>query len=605
MAQGKGRSAASGPAGAKGRIPLGVPLALLFFTLLTWFSGWPRGLAPVVPTLALLVATAVRFGPTLVLSLRNGRWRPFPETALCLALAVAYRWPALLRPWGFVNKDGAFPAAIALHLLAGVRPAPVFTEGANYQGSLKGHIGALLALVTGSRDLSWLILLASVLLYLLFLGASMALARRIAGRGAALVTGLYLALSPKFLTTFSLNSVGQYVDVLALGGASLVLVAGLLDRDLADRTEKGPAPSKASARLRLSCFGIGYLLGAAFWQQPVALAYVGAALGALALRRALWRDPALLLVPLGLVLGALPVLVWNVQNGWGSGDILGRYPQELLAQAEVLPVLVARTATRAFPVLTGLSPGHPMAPWAGARALAAALLPLVTLAYLVTERRSVREALRGRSGAVLLPPLLAAVNLAIFWATASGSINKRPRYLLPLLAAFAVMLGVVAARGWARSRLATAAPLLAILALNATGSLPRLRESASIEAFWQGAVQALEQKGIRTGYSDFSVAAPITMFTAERITLSSRLGPTPAYYSERQDERVAREGPDAYILSRGDDPAAFAAALRDLGVTCRYEPRPFPTFWDCSRRVRLAEVIGFRGGALPDGVDEE
>ena len=173
---------------------------------------------------------------------------------------------------------------------------------------------------------------------------------RLAARSTyAVVAGLYLALSPKFLTTFSLNSVGQYMDVLALGGAALALLASVLDGDEADRTGVETGRPKANPRWRLSCFGIGYLLGAALWQQPVALAYLGAVLAALALRRATWREPAFLLLPLGLAVGVLPVLIWNAQNGWGSGDILGRHPQELLAQAEALPVLVARTATRAFP----------------------------------------------------------------------------------------------------------------------------------------------------------------------------------------------------------------------------------------------------------------
>ena len=361
----------------------------------------------------------------------SGGWRPFPETVLCLALAVAYRWPALLHPWGFVNKDGAFRAFIALHLLEGARPAPVFTEGANYQGSLKGHLAALLALLTGSRDLSWLILLASVLLYLVFLGASMALARRIAGRGAGLVAGLYLALSPKFLTTFSLNAVGP-IRGRAGPGRRFAPAPGLPPgrrrarprRDLArSRPARRPSACPASAS------GTSWAppSGSNRWRSPTrAPCFV-----ALALRRADLARAGRSLLPLGLVVGALPVLIWNLQNGWGSGDILGRDPQELLAQAEALPVLVARTATRAFPVLTGLSPGHPAAPWIGARAFAAVLLPLVTLAYLVTQRRSVREALRGRSGAPLLPPLLAAVNLALFWATASGSIHEAPALPAP------------------------------------------------------------------------------------------------------------------------------------------------------------------------------
>jgi hypothetical protein len=256
-------------------------------------------------------------------------------------------------------------------------------------------------------------------------------------------------------------------------------------------------------------------------------------------------------------------------------------------------------------VLTGLSPGHPAAPFAAARAFASILLPLVSALYVLTQWTRLREGVRGRPAAALLPLLLGLVNLALFWATAAGSINARPRYLLPLLAAFAIMLGVVAAWGWARAPFPTAALLLAILVLNAAGSLPRLNQSSAVEAFWRQVVQSLDEKGIRTGYSDFGVAAPVTMFTAERITLSALLGPTPAYHSDRQDERVARDGPDAYVLPRGDDPEAFAKALESLGVTCRFAPRPFPTFWSCSRRVRLDEVIGFRGEAKARMPSEE
>ena len=571
-------------------------LVLLVLSFSTWFAGRPAGLAPALPALAFLAVGLFRFAPALGAARRGGARRllPHPETLTCLALAVAYRFPALLHPWGWVNMDGAFGAFIAMHLLDGMHPAPVFTEGANYQGSLKGHLSALLALLTGSRDFSWLMVLSSVLLYLVFVAASMSLARRIHGRAAAAITGLYLALAPKFLTTFSLNCVGQYVDVLAIGGVALVVLAPLLE----DEALRG-----SSARLRY--LGLGLLLGAAFWQQPVALVYALATLAALLLRPVTFRDPWTLLVGAGFVVGALPVLLWNLQNGWGSSDILGRDPGELLAQAEALPTLVARTLGKAFPILAGLSPGHPSSGLPGIRALAAALLPLVGLVFVTLNLRDLRASFHGRPSVALLPVLLAATTLALFWATAAGSINKRPRYLLPALAAFAIMLGVTAAWAWSRSRLLTGAGLLAVLALNVSGTVPRLRDSAAIETFWKDVVRSLEEKGIRTGYSDFSVSAPVTMFTGERITLSARLGPTPAYHSEGQDLKVARDGPDAYVLPRNDDPAAFAAALRERGATCRYEPQPFPTFWDCSRRVRLDEVIGFRGDHVHEPSEEE
>ena len=574
----------------------GAGVLLVALILTSWFAGWPGGVGANGTSLVALAvlgaarATLARPSSAAVV----GALRPLPETAACLGVAVLYRLPALLHPWGFVNKDGAFGAFIAIHLLAGLRPAPVFTEGATYQGSLKGQLSALLALLTGSRDFAFLMLVTSVLLYLAFLVASMALVRRLSGRWGAAATGLYLALGPKFLTTFSLNCVGQYMDVLALGGMALTLVGSLLDAD------------RHGAEARFRYLAVGLLLGAAFWQQPVALAYLGTAATALALRpRGSRRDPWTLAAVLGFVIGALPVLLFNLANDWASSGLLGRDRAELRAQAEVLPSLVARTVRVAFPILAGLSPGHPWSGVPGLRFLAAALVPLVLLGYLWTKRRALTGGARGGRSAAALPVLLSLWTAALFWATAAGRINERPRYLLPLLAAAALELGVVLGAVQRRSSLAAAALAVPIVALNVAGTLPRLGESAAIEAYWRGVVRSLDEKGIRSGYSDFGIAAPVTMFTAERITLSARLGPTPAYYSELQERRVARAEQNAFILPKGDDPRAFAELLRVLGVRYRMVREPVVVFWELSRKVELWELAGFRAqGRLVPGEDE-
>jgi dolichyl-phosphate-mannose-protein mannosyltransferase len=541
-----------------------------------WFASgsWPAA----VVTAAALVAAAV-------LRLREGGpprpARPHLETTACLAIAVAYRFPALLHPWGWVNRDGAYGAFVALHLLQGVRPAPVFTEGANYQGTLKGHLAALVGLLTGSRDLSWLMVVASLALYLVFVAASMALARRLAGRAAGCAAGLYLALGPRFLTVFSVNCVGQYVDVLALGGVALALLARVLDED------------RHGAAARRAYLAVGALLGAAFWQQPVALCYVAAAAVALVLRRRTWQDRWTLLVPAGLVLGALPVLLWNAQHDWASADILGREPAELKAQADALPRQVRRAAQISFPILAGMSPGHPWADSAAASTLAMLVIPAALAAFLLLRGRAIVLDLRARgASASLLPPVLLAACLALFWAIASGRVYWRPRYLLPVVAATAVHLGVALAWLWARQRLTAAAALAALLALNVAGTLDRLRESAGIAGYYAQVVRSLREKGVRTGYADFSLSAPVTMFTAEEIVLSSRLGPTPAYESEAHRRRVERDGPDAYVLRPEDDADAFAATLRGLGVGFALDRKPVTVFHAFTRRVPLAEVVG-------------
>lgn len=557
---------------------------LLGLTLATWFGGVPAGLSAVWPLAGLLATLAFR---AWLAGIPKPRL-PAPETIGCVGLAFAYRVPALLHPWGWVNRDGAYGAFVAMHVLGGLRPAPPFTEGANYQGTLKAHLAALLSLLSGSHDFSLLMLAASLFLYLVFLVATMSLARRAGGRGAALGAGLWLALGGRFPTVFSLNCVGQYVDVLALGGVALAVLARLQDEGLHGAPARG------------HYLAIGLLLGVAFWQQPVALAYLLSALLALALRRHTWRDPFSLLVPLGLGLGLLPVLIWNLQNAWATRDVVGRDWSELRAQVDALGFLLQRTLGVSFPLLAGLSPDHPWGDVPGVRTAASALFPAALAAYLALRGR---EAVRGirslEPKPTCLAPLLLGFCLLAFWAVASGRVYYRPRYLLPVVAATAVHLGIALAWLWSRSRSLAVLALGALLALNTAGAVPRLLAGAKLGEDYARLVRGIEQRGIRTGYADFSISAPVTMITAERVVLSCRLGPTPAYESELHERRVAREGPDAFVLRGGDDYGRFADGLRALGVGFRLDLDPVPIFYRLSRRVRLEEVLPFVGETQP------
>jgi hypothetical protein len=88
----------------------------------------------------------------------------------------------------------------------------------------------------------------------------MSLARRLGGRAAAVASGLYLALGPKFLTVFSLNSVGQYVDVLARAGSR-------------SRWCRPSCRRKPLASHRLRALAVGLSSARRSVQQPVATCY--------------------------------------------------------------------------------------------------------------------------------------------------------------------------------------------------------------------------------------------------------------------------------------------------------------------------------------------
>jgi len=555
-------------------------VVLAAWTMTAWFAGWPSGIPAWVPFSLGLVAAIVRFG---VIE-RPRLPRPSVETLACVGVAVLFRLPALLHPWGWVNKEGAYGAFVTLRILEGTRPVTPFTEGANYQGTLKSHLAALLWVV--SHDLSWLMLAASLVLHLVFLVATMALARRIGGRWAALLAGLYLALSPRFLTVFTLNCVGQYADVLALGGAALALLAVVLDDD------------RHGAAARGHYLGIGLLVGAAFWQQPVAVSYIVTVAVLLALRARTWRDPWTLLVLAGGFVGTLPSLLWNVQNHWGSGAIMGGDPDALRGQIELLPRLLRRTFTIAYPILAGLSPDLPWADAPPLRIAAIALIPLSVVLYGWRYRRDLGRFLRGTPPSSWIPVLLLVVCTAIFLSFASGRVYWRPRYLLPVMAALAVQLACVLAWIAARSRTVAAVLLAGVLALNISGTWPRLQESAGLADYYERLVRSLEDKSIHTGYATFSLSAPVTMFTAERIVLSPRLDALPSYEPARHAQRVDTAGADVYLLPPEDEWRAFAARLDALGVTYRLDREPVPTFYGFSRRVELHEVADFRTGPM-------
>ena len=422
----------------------------------------------------------------------------------------------------------------------------------------------------------------------------MALARRLGGRAAAVAAGLYLALGPRFLTVFSLNCVGQYVDVLALGGLALALLA----RAARPRTARGRA-ARASTTSR-----VGLLLGAAFWQQPVALGYAWRRGGS---RCCCAAAPGAIRWTLARAAGLAwwarcPCCSGTLQNGWASGDILGREPAELRAQADALSPPCARTLQRLLPDPGRPQPRPPLGRLRGrARAVAAVVVPAALVAYLALRGRGSGARCARAAGPAPAPAAARGGCLALFWAVASGRVYWRPRYLLPVVAATAVHLGVALAALWLAppvGRGRCGGLLLGVLALNVAGfAAPHSARPRIAAAYYQGLVRSLDEKGIRTGYADFSISAPVTMFTAERILLSPRLGPTPAYTSARQESRGAPPGRPAYVLRPRDDADAFAAVLKSLGVSYRLDREPVPAFHHLSRPVTIEEVLAAWGRA--------
>src|SRR5207245_5525581 len=119
-------------------------------------------------------------------------------------------------PASLISSDSAVGGIIAQEIRAGEWPPPIYAPGFPYEGTLKAHLTALLAKLHPSGGTPLAYAVASHLFYLVWMAAALALARRAGGDVAAGATGLFMAISPRFLTAFSLNNVGQYPDFCAL-----------------------------------------------------------------------------------------------------------------------------------------------------------------------------------------------------------------------------------------------------------------------------------------------------------------------------------------------------------------------------------------------------
>jgi hypothetical protein len=344
--------------------------------------------------------------------------------------------------------------------------------------------------------------LASVLFYALFVAAVFGLGRAAArqdARWTATAAALYAAFAPAFVTRYSLSNDGNYVEVLALGTAAMLLAL---------RWSGDPAGAPPAV-------AIGALLGLAFWCHVLALVpllTVGVWMLATARMRALRALPAL---AMGFALGAWPAILWNAANGWETLRYLVPGGEGVDPGALPLGGRLAGIA-RQWPVLLGYDPGN--------AAVADLLLRLFSGAALLACGWAVVAALRPpRVGAVTMLLVLLAVNagLAVF---ALPVIPGNPRYLLFSVAALAVLLARALEPPRRRWMMA------ALVAGGAVAALAQAPGALRADAQWRAFVAELEAAGVRACHTDFYLATKINFLSQERIVCSSKLGPTTTEY---------------------------------------------------------------------------
>lgn len=556
---------------ARRRIATACALALWVLGLDAWFHGpifhdhlsAPAALLLLLASVvAALTALRAGGGPRLT--------RGFAAAAAVVCLfATVVRLPALAAPGSLISSDSAVAGIIAQELRAGQLPPPIYAPGFPYEGTLKAQLTALLGRSMPGVGTPLLYAICSHLFYLMWTVAVMLLARDVGGIRAALGAGLFMAVPPRFLMAFSLNNVGQYPEVNALGTFGLALLMG-------------------SQGLLLP----GFLIGLAVWQQLLGVYFVIVAALAAALtpdwrRAGRWAGGVA-----GFVAGSYPVWAWNAGHGWATLDFFRRGSKEPAERLAGLPERFVQTMAISFPKMFGLTDAGVSPALATALGLA---LPLLVLVMLWARRRDAIEG-RGRR-AVFLVGVLFIVVVGVFCVSKFSYRGlRRPRYLIPVYTSAAVALGWGLDALARRSRAAAAAAALAVLGLDAVGLVPWLRGRAPVEAMNEAFLAKAQELGIRTGYTGFWIGPRFSFLSEGRLVLSGELGPDVSWVHPAHAEHVRTEGPDTLVVDQPDLARALERRLAALGV--RYERTDvarFTILHHLSRRVGLEELSGYDG----------
>ena len=548
-----------------------VVLGLWVLTVDAWFQGpvlgaWagPRAAIPLAVALLALAGWEIARRPRPAAAADDRRF--LLAIAIVALLATLVRLPALAAPASVISSDSAVAGIIAQELAAGQRPAPIYAPGFPYEGTLKPHLTALLSglLPVGiPATYAW----TSHLFHLLWTVAVMLLARPMGGLPAAVAAGLFMALSPRFLVAFSLNNVGQYPEVNALGALGLVALC-----------------------TRGALLAAGFLLGLAVWQQLLAVYFVATAAVLVLATPALRRPRGIAEMVGGFFCGSYPLWVWNAANGWATFDLFRRGSKQPVDRIAGLPDRIERTLAVSFPKmfgLTDLGAGPDLALILGA------VLPALVLVMAVARRTEIRER-RGRSPALVAFVLFVTVVSVFATSKFSHRGAQRPRYLMPVYTSVAVAFGWGIASLGRRSRVASVAAAAAVLGANMVGLLPWLQGRGEAEARDRVLLAELDRLHVRTGYAGFWVAPKYTFLAEGRLVLSGELGPIVSWVHPGHAARVRETGPDAYLVDTGALATAFEARLNELACPYRRtDVSGVAIFHDLCRRVSLEEVAGY------------
>jgi hypothetical protein len=541
------------------------------------------------------VTRGVRVQPW-TLGLSGTRLGVLAAGALLTSVFVLVRVPlALTSTLSEAYYDEALTGLMALEILRGI--PQIFYWGEPYGGAIgDAYLAAAGFRLFGPSTL--VLRLSPLVVVALSVWAAWQTARRTAGEGFALWTGLYLAVPPVFLSFVQLSSSGEAVAV-TCGAVVVAATARLLDPELRPR-------QRAVAWMVL-----GLAAGIGWWASQIMGMFLVAAVLALAVAQShAWRTGGPY-VALGLfVLASLPVWIWNLDHDWATFRHLaswGNGPAPL--RQGLWTVTSTLVATLQDQYWDGRRVRLPAAGrYLGRMVLLAVYAPAVALAIVqvgIWMRRAWRKERLWREPldlVVLAFWLTVAAHLATWFGT-SGVLRYSITFYVTLPVLCATLLARLARVGrLGRGLAATLA--VAVLGYNTLTHVAFVEASQTAPPRPVDALIAhLERLRVRACYADTRIAQVITFESSERIRCSDYRG----YRNFRLLQAVdAIEDPAAVAIVthrvlRDPKPSVMAETLRLMGAEMRRDVigdyEVFHHFVPPDPRVHPISATGWRARA--------
>jgi hypothetical protein len=248
---------------------------------------------------------------------------------LIIALATVLRIFLIAWGWPHSNADEGIMGIMAMHILH-TGEHPIFFYGQSYMGTLEAYLGSALFHLFGISVFS--LRLVPLLFFALFLANMYLLTSLLYTKKLALITLILLSLGSSIMLDTELVALAGYSELLFFGSLSMLLASWLA---ISYDQYSSPRP-KLRRLFAYGCWGLVGGLG--FWTDFLMLGFI--LISGLLLLAFCWREllkGAVLPVVLGLVIGAFPLIVYNLhalpgQNTLAVLKFLRNYGSLQLAQ---------------------------------------------------------------------------------------------------------------------------------------------------------------------------------------------------------------------------------------------------------------------------------